>query len=71
MVHKFFDQDIIEVSSQAGNWLCVSDGSGWVQQSHEHSGSEWLLLETDEWEVVPESPYFDKIAHMFKRRAHQ
>jgi len=67
-IHRFNNLDIIEVSSQAGNWLCVSDGSGWVQASHPEGKMKWVLLETEEWEVVPESPYFDKLAHMFRRR---
>jgi hypothetical protein len=70
-IHRFYHLDIIEVSNQAGDWLCVSDGSGWVLASHPGSGSKWVLLETDEWEVVPESPYFDKIKPMFHRRHHR
>ena len=66
--HRFNNLDIIEVSSQAGNWLQISDGSGWVQAVHPNGGAKWILLETDDWEVVPESPYFDKIKHMFRRR---
>jgi len=65
-LHQFCHLDIIEVSCAEDNWLALADGSGWVLAGdHSATGKGWELLEKDEWEFVPDSPYFDKIKKNF------